>query len=1266
MGIYNKILIGILHIHRLLKGSGFVHKNINMTESLSGDVIQMPCLGRHFTMGMLYDCRKDSTIPGMTLWNDATIRDALHSEEQIAEGYEIIAEDTLESKAMNLDISANLKLSFLGGLIDVQGSAKYLCDRTSSMEQSRISLKYWSTSRFDQLTMTQLGHIEFPRVFSETKATHVVVGIQYGADAFFVFKQNVQKGQNKHEVSGSMQVMLKKTFDGLLDVGGGGEVKISSEDREKANKFECKFHGDVHLKSNPTTFESAMKVYQELPSLIRGDDTPKVVPKKVWLYPLINLNSKAAKIVAEINTSLVNQAQEVMEEMLLLENQANDLLNASVTSYISGLQQLLNTFKEQINAYRVNFSQKLNQLLPMIREGGEKESAIADLLQVKHASPFASNQLSTWMRTKQQEIKVLDGYFQAMRKIKSIEMAFSPGALDALTYDFSIDRILCFSFKGMISSDVFVQRMKEFLRNGKSSCEDEASSSWLKDKKLMSSLRQQVRQFTEFAAANIGSQATKFAVTDGGKEAHGEGAEILLYKNGMPEPFSPPLKPDDVSASDDGIKHNSVNLVWSGPKFGSESVQHYIVSCQEKEENGKGWKKVQTQGRALSCTVDQLQPLTAYRFKVQAKCDAGVSEESEVVIISTVSSPFERLAIEMLKKSTKVDKPAKTSSAGKTTNDTNMKESQQPTVYKLPQKVTHRVPGQMICTAEIGEPPSKTEIVKHKVLMVVGATGAGKSTLINGMVNYILKVKWKDDFRFKLIVDNPTTQTKSVTREITAYTFHRMEGSSLPYTITIIDTPGFGDTDGIKRDKKITDQVKNFFSLTQQYGIDHLDGIGFVTQSALVRLTATQQYIFDSILAVFGKNVANNIFIMVTFCDGQKPPVINAVDEAEIPYSQYFKFNNSALDANNSNTDDDNFDEMFWKMGMNSFKKFFEKFEHAESVSLTLTQQVLETREKLETAVQGLQRQMNACLAEMEVLHQEELEIQKHEKELETNKHFKYKIKVPYYEAIPLEDGQYVTNCLRCNFTCHFPCYIPDNDDKWKCNAMDSTIGNGQSACCTVCSGNCSWKVHKNTREKFELRYRTKEKTSEDLLQKFNVAASGKSRVQKMIKSHAHKLREEHAKLHALIEEARQCLEILNEIALKPNPLTQVDYIQLLIESEQRQAKDGWHDRVNYLEKTKDQAALLTIVEDDNDIDKRIEEERKQQGPGWEEKIEKLENIKRIKHKAEEYKSSSMGALTKFTSVFSATVSAGVHSVKKMLGLASSASASVSSNGLED
>lgn len=505
-----------------------------------------------------------------------------------------------------------------------------------------------------------------------------------------------------------------------------------------------------------------------------------------------------------------------------------------------------------------------------------------------------------------------------------------------------------------------------------------------------------------------------------------------------------------------------------------------------------------------------------------------------------------------------------------------------PSMYKPHMRDEMSRENSMISRKSIGRPCRNGHGENERVFLVVGATGAGKSTLINGMANYMFGVEWKDNFRFKLITeDDKLTQADSQTNDITAYTFHAMEGSPIPYTFTVIDTPGFGATEGLKRDKKITEQIKEFFSIPPPEGIDHLDGIGFVVQSSQSRLTKTQEYIFDSILSIFGKDVAQNIFMMLTFADGQRPPVLEAIKKAEIPSTVFFKFNNSALFADNSpdpESSDSNFDEMFWKMGAGSFKKFFVEFPKYQSVSLRLTKEVLQEREQLQILLESLNDQIKLGLNQIEEMHQEELVLQQHEAKIKANKDFTYQVDMVKPSYICLEGtGQHTTTCVTCNMTCHKSCGIPLDCNKSGCWAMNK-FGN-----CRICSRKCNWSEHRNLPYLIEYTVVTETRTFEDLKQKYHKAVKGKATAEKMMRSLEESLQKVHLQVLTMIKQAQHSVRRLDEIALKPNPLTEVEYIEVLIESEKRGAKPGYQQRIHYYEEAKRQAKMLSTVKDEEE-----------------------------------------------------------------------------------
>ena len=83
-----------------------------------------------------------------------------------------------------------------------------------------------------------------------------------------------------------------------------------------------------------------------------------------------------------------------------------------------------------------------------------------------------------------------------------------------------------------------------------------------------------------------------------------------------------------------------------------------------------------------------------------------------------------------------------------------------------------------------------------KTILIVGVTGAGKSTFIDALINFVLNVRYEDNHRFKVIslsdaeMKKRKNQAISQTDDITIYKIPYIEGGNIPYALNIIDTPG--------------------------------------------------------------------------------------------------------------------------------------------------------------------------------------------------------------------------------------------------------------------------------------------------------------------------------------------------------------------------------------------------------------------------------------------------------------------------------------------
>ena len=317
----------------------------------------------------------------------------------------------------------------------------------------------------------------------------------------------------------------------------------------------------------------------------------------------------------------------------------------------------------------------------------------------------------------------------------------------------------------------------------------------------------------------------------------------------------------------------------------------------------------------------------------------------------------------------------------------------------------------------IGQPDVS---VPHKTILLMGATGSGKSTLVDAMINYILGVGWKDPFRFKIVPnEGNSSQSSSQTRTITAYTIHHTEGFKIPHTLTIIDTPGYGDTEGLTTDEEISRTLCNFLT-HQETTFDQVDAVCFVASSADARLTPTQEYVISSVLSIFGKDMSGNIRLLATFCDGAVPPVVEACRQANFPFlaesisSSFVKFNNSVLFTSNAQSGG-SFDKMIWDMTNANFGKFFEMLSSMKSKSLEQTRNVIHRRMQLDKKLKSVHIKLEEALSKV---HKVQTVVEKIGSEAQVQENVK-----PQESKVrkTCDRDWLALNCFKCRMTCSGP-----------------------------------------------------------------------------------------------------------------------------------------------------------------------------------------------------------------------------------------------------
>ncbi|GMT36202.1 hypothetical protein PFISCL1PPCAC_27499, partial [Pristionchus fissidentatus] len=208
---------------------------------------------------------------------------------------------------------------------------------------------------------------------------------------------------------------------------------------------------------------------------------------------------------------------------------------------------------------------------------------------------------------------------------------------------------------------------------------------------------------------------------------------------------------------------------------------------------------------------------------------------------------------------------------------------------------------------------------EDKTVLLFGPVGSGKSALINSMLNYLYDVKRENRFRF--VVNYPPTKTDG----INVYVFNN---TILPYSVTIVDTPGVSNEKGKGTDhpdKTVSTLIQTWFEKELiANGKFRLDAISVVLRNAESRLEWPFIHELAAIKRMFGDDLKTNVLPIITNTEVLPQPVaVRALASANIAFLQYYKVNNAGFFAQPVNDMTKLKHNLFYRAGIASLETYF-------------------------------------------------------------------------------------------------------------------------------------------------------------------------------------------------------------------------------------------------------------------------------------------------------------------------------------------------------
>ncbi|KAG0271071.1 hypothetical protein BGZ95_001184 [Linnemannia exigua] len=369
--------------------------------------MDIPNLGQAMALGALYNARTGHCTNASILC-DTLPSTLIESRDENAINSKVISEDSYKEKFKAFEIDGNLKLNILANNVPLNAQFKYLATEKKSSKSVKVSMSYAVQTKLERINIRADKMREYIslKTLKDTDATHVVTGIQWGANMLCTFEHSLEEGETAKEIVG-----ILGTACNTLKVGATitGDLKWNSRMSTKDMSVSISILGDIVPKADsyPTSIEDAIQFMRRVPESVEGVNQGKGSVLVYKLEPIekvrahFDLQSRIESVINNVRLDLVDKVEStfdtIVENRIRLTEASNDILKYSqyiAETEVKRIKKELKSFNRDEGEFKHSLSgtvqaiqageasvDELFRLLEDFEEGSCSSSMVDDVIE---------------------------------------------------------------------------------------------------------------------------------------------------------------------------------------------------------------------------------------------------------------------------------------------------------------------------------------------------------------------------------------------------------------------------------------------------------------------------------------------------------------------------------------------------------------------------------------------------------------------------------------------------------------------------------------------------------------------------------------------------------------------------------------------------------------------------------------------------------------------------------------------------------------------